>query len=67
MLVYQKKKFHKSQLLKKLYPVILNILDKAQEEKPDTVTFLNLFNSGIIIDSERVKRLVIKFLRDNLR
>lgn len=63
----QRKKNKKIELLKKLYPVLLKILDKAQQEEPDTITFLNLFNSGIIVDSNRVKKVIINFLRDNLR
>jgi hypothetical protein len=53
--------------IKKLYPVILRFIEKAENEKPDTVVYLNLFNSGIVISSELIKSMIFKFLKDSLR
>lgn len=53
--------------IKKLYPVILRFLEKAENERPDTVIYLNLFNTGFVISSEMIKRVLFKFLKDNLR
>lgn len=55
----QKRKINKS--------LILYILKNIENKTPKNRLFLNLFNTGIIIDSETIKKLIIQFLKDKLK
>ena len=43
------------------------LLIKLQEQDPKTTIKLNLFDTGIIIDSKKVRKSIIQYLIDILR
>lgn len=46
---------------------ILRILKNIQNERPDTVIYLNVFNTGFVIDSLQVRNSIIKVIRSFLK
>jgi len=43
------------------------LLIKLKEQDPKTTIKLNLFDTGIIIDSKKVRKGILQYIIDNLR
>lgn len=51
---------------KKIKRLILEILEKIENKEPETIFYIDLFNTGIIVDSEQIKKLILKIIKANL-
>jgi hypothetical protein len=46
--------------------IILEIIEKIENEPPDKIIYLNIFNTGIILSSEDIKKRLFHFLKDRI-
>jgi uncharacterized Fe-S cluster-containing MiaB family protein len=46
--------------------IILEIIEKIENEPPEKIVYLNIFNTGIILSSEDVKKQLFRFLKDRI-
>lgn len=51
----------------KLRAYVLRILENLQNERPDKVIYLNILNTGFIIDSIMVRNKIISVIRRILK
>lgn len=44
--------------------VVLRYLKKLEKRQPKTVYYLNLFDSGIVVSSKQIERILIEILKN---
>jgi hypothetical protein len=47
-------------------PALLRFLNKLENEEPETIIYLDLFGTGIVINSMQVRNQIIKLLKSIL-